>query len=123
MLLRQHNVCYDIMSTMTSAETSLSIRERLVAAALTVLERDGPAAIQARTLTREIGVSTMAVYTHFGGMPNLIEAMVREGLSRFAEHTRGVPTPTTLWRISSPADWRTASSRCEIRSYTACCSG
>ncbi|QNI07287.1 TetR/AcrR family transcriptional regulator [Mycobacterium kubicae] len=91
MLLRQHNVCYDIMSTMTSAETSLSIRERLVAAALTVLERDGPAAIQARTLTREIGVSTMAVYTHFGGMPNLIEAMVREGLSRFAEHTRGVP--------------------------------
>ncbi len=33
----------------------------------------------------------MAVYTHFGGMPNLIEAVMREGLSRFAEHTRGVP--------------------------------
>ena len=79
------------MSMMTSADTSLSTRDRLVAAALTVLERDGPAAIQARTLAGEIGASTMAVYTHFGGMPKLIEAVMREGLTRFAEHTRGVP--------------------------------
>jgi len=76
---------------MTSAETSLSARDRLVAAALTVLERDGAAAIQARTLAGEIGASTMAVYTHFGGMPKLIEAVLREGLARFAKHTRAVP--------------------------------
>ncbi|HZQ30831.1 MAG TPA: TetR/AcrR family transcriptional regulator [Mycobacterium sp.] len=76
---------------MTSADASSSTRDRLVAAALTVLERDGPAAIQARTLAAEIGASTMAVYTHFGGMPKLIEAVMREGLARFAEHTRGVP--------------------------------
>jgi AcrR family transcriptional regulator len=76
---------------MTSAGTSVSTRDRLVAAALAVLERDGPAAIQARTLASEIGASTMAVYTHFGGMPKLIEAVLREGLARFAEHTRGVP--------------------------------
>jgi AcrR family transcriptional regulator len=76
---------------MTSTDTSLSTRDRLVAAALAVLERDGPAAIQARTLAGEIGASTMAVYTHFGGMPRLIEAVMREGLARFAEHTRGVP--------------------------------
>jgi AcrR family transcriptional regulator len=76
---------------MTSTDTSLSTRGRLVAAALVVLERDGPAAIQARTLAGEIGASTMAVYTHFGGMPKLIAAMMREGLVRFAEHTRAVP--------------------------------
>ena len=76
---------------MTSPDMSLSTRDRLVAGALALLERDGPAAIQARTLAREIGASTMAVYTHFGGMPKLIEAMMREGLARFAEHTRGVP--------------------------------
>lgn len=75
---------------MTSTDASLSTRDRLVAAALVVLERDGPAAIQARTLAREIGASTMAVYTHFGGMPTLIDAMLREGFARFAEHTRGV---------------------------------
>jgi AcrR family transcriptional regulator len=76
---------------MTSADTSSSTRDRLVTAALAVLERDGPAAIQARTLAAEIGASTMAVYTHFGGMPKLIDALMREGLARFAEHTRGVP--------------------------------
>jgi AcrR family transcriptional regulator len=80
-----------MMSTMTSADTAPSTRDRLVAAALVVLERDGPAAIQARTVAGEIGASTMAVYTHFGGMPKLIEAMMREGLARFAQHTRGVP--------------------------------
>jgi AcrR family transcriptional regulator len=76
---------------MTSTDTSLSTQDRLVAAALAVLERDGPAAVQARTLAREIGASTMAVYTHFGGMRKLIEAVMREGLARFAEHTRWVP--------------------------------
>ena len=80
-----------MMSRMTSTDPSRSTRDRLVAAALSVLERDGPAAIQARTLAGEIGASTMAVYTHFGGMPALIDAMLREGLARFAEHTRGVP--------------------------------
>lgn len=78
------------MSMMTSPSTSLSTRDRLVAAALAVLERDGPAAIQARTLAGEIGASTMAVYTHFGGMPTLIDAVMREGLARFAQHTRAV---------------------------------
>jgi AcrR family transcriptional regulator len=80
-----------MMSMMTSTDTSVSTRDRLVAAALAVLERDGPAAIQARTVAGEISASTMAVYTHFGGMPKLIEAVMREGLARFAEHTRGVP--------------------------------
>ncbi|ASL09279.1 TetR family transcriptional regulator [Mycobacterium intracellulare subsp. chimaera] len=79
------------MSMMPSSDTALTTRDRLVAAALAVLERDGPAAVQARTVANEIGASTMAVYTHFGGMPTLIEAVMREGLARFAEHTRAVP--------------------------------
>jgi AcrR family transcriptional regulator len=75
----------------TSIDTSLNTRDRLVAAALTVLERDGPAAIQARTLAGAIGASTMAVYTNFGGMAELIEAVMNEGFARFAEHVRRVP--------------------------------
>jgi AcrR family transcriptional regulator len=91
MPVHDNNVRYGIMSMMTSADTSLSTRDRLVAGALTVLERDGPAAVQARILANEIGASTMAVYTHFGGMPKLIEAVMREGLVRFAAHVRRVP--------------------------------
>ncbi|MCV7316285.1 TetR/AcrR family transcriptional regulator [Mycolicibacillus parakoreensis] len=78
------------MASTSSPDTEPGPRDRLVAAALTVLERDGPAAIQARSLAREIGASTMAVYTHFGGMPELIDAMLREGLTRFADQVRGV---------------------------------
>lgn len=75
---------------MTSDDT-VGTRDRLVAAALAVLESDGPAAIQARTLADAIGASTMAVYTHFGGMPKLIEAVMNEGFARFAQHVRRVP--------------------------------
>ncbi|HEU0192527.1 MAG TPA: TetR/AcrR family transcriptional regulator [Mycobacterium sp.] len=66
-------------------------RDRFVQAALTVLERDGPSALQARRVASEAGVSTMGVYSHFGGMAKLIEAMMREGFSRFAAHVRRVP--------------------------------
>ena len=66
-------------------------RERLLDAALRVLEEEGPQAVQARRVTGEIGASTMAVYTHFGGMPGLVDAMIREGLTRFAAHVRARP--------------------------------
>jgi len=35
-------------------------------------------------------MSTMAVYTHFGGMSELFEAIVREGFLRFAAHVEAV---------------------------------
>jgi AcrR family transcriptional regulator len=66
-------------------------RERLLDAALRILEEEGAQAVQARRVTREIGASTMAVYTHFGGMPGLVDAMIREGLTRFAAHVRARP--------------------------------
>lgn len=66
-------------------------RGKLLDAAFRVLEKQGPHALQARKLTAEIGASTMAVYTHFGGMPGLVDAMVREGLSRFAAQVRARP--------------------------------
>lgn len=68
---------------MKTAEPLAGPRERLLEAALRMLEAGGPEALQARKLAAEIGASTMAVYTHFGGMPELIEAIVREGFARF----------------------------------------
>jgi AcrR family transcriptional regulator len=63
----------------------------LVEAAIRLLESGGPEAVQARKLAAEIGMSTMAVYTHFGGMSELFEAIVREGFLRFAAHVDAVP--------------------------------
>ncbi|MDQ2724717.1 MAG: TetR/AcrR family transcriptional regulator [Actinomycetota bacterium] len=67
------------------------MRARLLDTALEMLEGSGPEALQARKLTAEIGTSTQAVYTHFGGMPGLFEAIVAEGFVRFADHVAAVP--------------------------------
>lgn len=76
---------------MTSDELAGSPRERLLEAALRALEDAGPEALQARKLAAEIGTSTMAVYTHFGGMPGLFEALVTEGFVRFGDQLANVP--------------------------------
>lgn len=39
-----------------------------------------------RSLTAETGASTMAVYTHFDGMPGLWRAVRQEGFTRLAQH-------------------------------------
>jgi AcrR family transcriptional regulator len=55
----------------------------LVRAALTVLQRDGAAALTVRNITAEAGCSTTGVYTYFGGKPGLVEAIFVEGFDSF----------------------------------------
>jgi AcrR family transcriptional regulator len=63
--------------------TVSGIRDQLVEAGIRVLERDGLPALSARKLAAETGTSTMAVYTHFGGMTGLIDAIAGETFDRF----------------------------------------
>lgn len=58
------------------------VRRRLIEVAADVLGEEGPAALSARRLARDAGTSTMALYTHFGGMPGLVQAVVAEGFRR-----------------------------------------
>lgn len=69
----------------------MGIRESLIEESLQVLEESGPEALNARMLAKRIGASTMAVYTHFEGMPGLYEALVRESYVRFGEHLNRRP--------------------------------
>lgn len=72
-------------------------RQRLVAEAIRLLESGGPEALQARRVASAVNASTMAVYTHFGGMGQLIEAVAREGLARLGAALAAVPrTPDGL---------------------------
>jgi AcrR family transcriptional regulator len=66
-------------------------RARLLEVALRMLEEAGPEALQARRVTAAVGASTQAVYTLFGGMPGLFEALVADGFVRFARHVESVP--------------------------------
>jgi AcrR family transcriptional regulator len=77
------------------------------------LEEAGPEALQARGLTAEIGASTQAIYTLFGGMPGLLEAIVAEGFVRIARHVESVaetddPVADHLSRGWAYCDWALA---------------
>ena len=58
---------------------------RLVQATVKLLAEQGPSAIKARAIASEAGVSTMVVYHHFGGIPELVGAVIDQG---FAEIER-----------------------------------
>ncbi|MFC7495345.1 MULTISPECIES: TetR/AcrR family transcriptional regulator [unclassified Nocardioides] len=58
------------------------VRRRLLEAAADLLGEEGPRALSVRRLAADAGTSTMAVYTHFGGMPALVRAVVAEGFER-----------------------------------------
>jgi AcrR family transcriptional regulator len=51
-------------------------------AAARLLAEEGPNALSTRRLAAAVGTSTTAVYTHFGGMDDLVRAMVHEGFRR-----------------------------------------
>ena len=71
--------------------TETNPRNRLLQAAIRLLAADGPEALQARRLAAKVGTSTMTVYTHFGGMGQLITEIRREGFLRFGRRLEQVP--------------------------------
>ena len=59
--------------------TADQIAERLVEAATRLLAEKGPSQIKARSVAEAAQVSTMAVYYHLGGVPELLQAVVDKG--------------------------------------------
>jgi AcrR family transcriptional regulator len=66
-----------------SSETPRSVRDEMLHAAVGLLDEHGPDALQTRKVASAAGTSTMAVYTHFGGMRSLIAEVALEGLRQF----------------------------------------
>lgn len=54
----------------------------LLEAAARLLAEEGTAALTTRRLAAAVGMSTTAVYTYFGGMDDLVRALVHEGFAR-----------------------------------------
>ena len=69
----------------------MNAKESLVKAGVRLLERDGLDALSARNVAAEAGTSTMAVYTHFGGMTNLVDAVAVDVFVRFTAVLTEVP--------------------------------
>ncbi|NMO89364.1 TetR/AcrR family transcriptional regulator [Actinomycetospora sp. TBRC 11914] len=76
---------------MTRSAVQAELRERLVAVAVRSVADHGVEALRAREVCAEVGTSTQALYTLFGGMPGLIEAAVAAGFVGLAGHVDAVP--------------------------------
>lgn len=66
-------------------------RRALLEAAARIMAQEGPHAVSIRRLAAEVGSSTMAVYTWYGGKPNLMRAVYREAFVRFRDRLEAQP--------------------------------
>lgn len=71
---------------MSSENTLPDIRTRLVEAAIGLLAEHGPSEIKARSVAKAANLSTMGVYSYFGGLPELLQAVADEGFKRQTEY-------------------------------------
>jgi AcrR family transcriptional regulator len=65
--------------------------ERLVQAAVGLLAEQGPSALKVRAVASASGLSTMVVYSHFGGIPELMRAVADHGFKELGAAFGRVP--------------------------------
>lgn len=73
-------------------------KDRIFAAAKTVLERDGIPGLTIRKVAQRAGMSPMAMYNHFADKDALLNALVADGLAAWERIARAI-------RASDPMEW------------------
>lgn len=76
---------------MTADPEPRGARGELLEAAVRLLGEHGPDALRARRVTAEIGASTMALYSRFGGLGPLVDAIAERGFDGLARAQERVP--------------------------------
>jgi len=71
-------------------------RDRTLDAAAQLLRDEGPAALTVRRIATAAGLSTMAIYHHFGGKDGLVEALYVDGFRALDEALDAVPRTDDL---------------------------
>ncbi|WP_172652483.1 TetR/AcrR family transcriptional regulator [Rhodococcus opacus] len=79
------------MGETSPAPAPEGVPERLIRATVGLLAEQGPAAIKARTVASAAGLSTMVVYHHFGGIPELVRAVADHGFTELGSAFSRVP--------------------------------
>jgi AcrR family transcriptional regulator len=75
---------------MSPRKVDPAARATLIEIAARLLAQEGPKTLSTRRIAAEAGSSTMAVYTHFGGMEGLVREIVHEGFARVQKFMTGV---------------------------------
>jgi AcrR family transcriptional regulator len=73
-------------------------RDRIFAAAKSVLDRDGLPGLTIRRVADRAGVSPMAMYRHFADKDALLNALMDDGLAGWADMARSI-------RATDPIEW------------------
>lgn len=66
---------------MTTATSTLPLRDRILAETVKILGTEGPAALTVRRVAALSGCSTIGVYTHFGSKAALVDAAIMEAFA------------------------------------------
>jgi len=74
-----------------SRTRSVDVADALLRAADAVLRRDGWAGLSARVVAAEAGVARMGIYSRFGGMDGLVDALLIRGWDDLAAATSHRP--------------------------------
>ncbi|MGU3291461.1 TetR/AcrR family transcriptional regulator [Williamsia sp. M5A3_1d] len=69
--------------------------DRIVAAAIALLNEEGADALSMRTLAQRLGSGTATLYRHFEGRPQLVAHVVDEMFAEMASHPEMAPHPET----------------------------
>lgn len=72
--------------------SSPSVVTKLLRAASTLLVAEGVEALSVRRVAKEAGVTTMAIYSRYGGKAGLIDALCAEGFAALERAVSAVPT-------------------------------
>jgi AcrR family transcriptional regulator len=77
---------------MTRSPEPVLTRERIIAAALRLVDEDGLSGLSTRRVAAAIGVTSAALYYHFDSMDDILAGVVREAMRSMSE-----PDPTSHW--------------------------
>jgi AcrR family transcriptional regulator len=78
-------------------------RERVLDAALALVDREGPAALSMRRLAQELGVEAMSLYNHVASKDELLDGLVEAVMGEIEGPSAGLPWKEALRRRSASA--------------------
>jgi AcrR family transcriptional regulator len=81
-----------MLSTMSPRAADPGVRMALLETAAGIIATEGLGKLTLRRLAHEVGTSTMAIYTHFGGMTELRREIRREGFARLGAREAAMAT-------------------------------
>ncbi len=74
----------------------MSMRDRILAAAKAIFERDGLEGLSIRVVARDVGLSPMGIYRHFPNKEALIDALMLDGFAVWEATVRAIDAPDPM---------------------------